>query len=226
MVWFGQFKPGLSATAYQCNGTPGAVVVRSDGTIGSPLAMGADAIRALVAQTAGLPALRSVPTVVPANALPMAAPTGGNGNAAQAPSQPARSKIGDQAPAFALPNLSSKMVNLSDFKGNKTLVLFWNPGCGFCERMLTDVKEWEAHPAKGAPKLLVVSTGTVEANQALGLCAPVLLDQNMSVGSKFGANGTPMGVLVDAPGKIASELAIGAPAVLALAEGKDLANQQ
>ena len=39
----------------------------------------------------------------------------------------------------------------------------------------------------------------------------------MSVGSTFGANGTPMGVLVDAQGKLASALAAGAPAVLALA---------
>jgi hypothetical protein len=36
----------------------------------------------------------------------------------------------------------------------------------------------------------------------------------MSIGGKFGAGGTPMAVLVDADGKIASELAAGAPAVL------------
>lgn len=39
----------------------------------------------------------------------------------------------------------------------------------------------------------------------------------MSVGRQFGATGTPMAVLVDAAGKIASELAAGAPAVLTLA---------
>jgi hypothetical protein len=39
----------------------------------------------------------------------------------------------------------------------------------------------------------------------------------MSVGSTFGATGTPMAVLVDEEGKIASALAAGAPAVLALA---------
>ena len=33
----------------------------------------------------------------------------------------------------------------------------------------------------------------------------------------FGANGTPMAVLIDEEGKIASEVAAGAPAVLALA---------
>jgi protein-disulfide isomerase len=116
-----------------------------------------------------------------------------------------------------LPDLSSQIVSLSDFRGHKTLVLFWNPACGFCQRMLDDLKAWEAKPPKDAPKLLVVSTGDIEANQALRLCSPLVLDQNMSVGSKFGANGTPMAVLVDAEGRIASEVAAGAPAVLALA---------
>jgi hypothetical protein len=44
----------------------------------------------------------------------------------------------------------------------------------------------------------------------------------MNIGNKFGAGGTPMAVLVDAEGKIASELAAGAPAVLELA-GRDRA---
>jgi peroxiredoxin len=43
------------AAAYQAAGTPMAVLVRPDGTIGSPLAHGAEAIVALVAQTLGQP---------------------------------------------------------------------------------------------------------------------------------------------------------------------------
>src|SRR5258708_6145236 len=110
------------------------------------------------------------------------------------------------------------MVNLSDFRGSRTLVLFWRPSCGFCQRMLADLKAWEASPPTDAPKLLVVSTDSVESNQAMGLRSPVVLDQgNMSVGRLFGATGTPMAVLVDEEGKIASALAAGAPAVLALA---------
>jgi hypothetical protein len=64
---------------------------------------------------------------------------------------------------------------------------------------------------------LVVSTGTVEANKVMGLRSPVVLDQGFSMGNTFGATGTPMAVLVDTAGKMASELAAGAPAVLALA---------
>jgi methylamine dehydrogenase accessory protein MauD len=194
------------AQAYQASGTPSAVLVRQDGTIGSPLAQGADAIRALLEQTLN-----------PAGpgTLPMAAQ--GNGHAA-APRPSAGPKVGEPAPDFSLPDLVGKAVHLSDFRGSTTLVLFWRPSCGFCQRMLDDLKAWEANPSTDAPRLLVVSTESVESNQAMGLRSPVLLDkEGMSIGRLFGATGTPMAVLVDAEGKIASELAAGAPAVLALA---------
>ena len=209
------------AGAYQAQGTPCAVLIRPDGTIGSPLVCGAEAIRALAAQAVGLPVLKSLPAAAAHEndyALPIAAvPNGSGSSAAAAPGQLARAQVGEPAPAFTLPNLNGKTVNLSDFRSNKTLVLFWNPGCGFCQQMLADLKAWEAEPPQGAPKLLVVSTGGVEANQALGLRSPVLLDEGFTIGPRFGIHGTPMAVLVDAEGKIASEVAAGAPDVLALA---------
>ena len=196
------------AQAYQASGTPSAVLVRQDGTIGSPLAQGADAIRALIASALNPPVLHALPLVAPAN---------GNGRSA-APRLEAFPKMGESAPDFSLPDLSGQTVGLSDFRGSPTLLLFWRPSCGFCQRMLPNLQAWEAHPAAGAPKLLVISTDSVADNQAMGLRSPLLLDQDgMRVGRLFGATGTPMAVLVDAEGRIASELAVGAPAVLALA---------
>jgi peroxiredoxin/uncharacterized membrane protein YphA (DoxX/SURF4 family) len=196
------------AEAYKASGTPSAVLVLRDGRVGSPLAQGADAIRALINQTLSPGGLGS---------LPMAAQGNGRG-AVQAPQAPAGPKVGVSAPDFSLPDLSGQTVHLSDFRGRQTLVLFWRPSCGFCQRMLTDLKAWEANPPEGAPRLLVVSTDSVESNQAMGLHSPVVLDPDgMGVGRLFGATGTPMAVLVDAESKIASELAVGAPAVLALA---------
>jgi hypothetical protein len=75
---------------------------------------------------------------------------------------------------------------------------------------------WLASP-EGAPKVLVVSAGAVEANKEMGLDSPVLLDQQFATGRAFGAGGTPSAVLIDEAGKIASEVAVGAPAVLELA---------
>jgi hypothetical protein len=54
-----------------------------------------------------------------------------------------------------------------------------------------------------------------------GLRSPVLLDPDFKVAWTFGANGTPMAVLVDEEGQIASEVAAGAEAVLALARTQD-----
>jgi peroxiredoxin len=136
------------------------------------------------------------------------------------PRPPTGLKIGDPAPEFSLSDLSGKLVHLSDFQGSQTLVLFWRPSCSFCQRMLADLKAWETQPVEGAPRLLVVSTDSVQDNQAMGLRSLVVLDQpGMSTGRMFGASGTPMAILIDAEGRIASELAAGAPAVLALASG-------
>ena len=200
------------AQAYQANGTPSALLIRPDGTIGSPLAQGADAIRALIDKTLSPAGLGT---------LPMAAAQGNGHRATATPRPPAGPTMGEPAPDFSLPDLAGKFVSLSDFRGSQTLVLFWRPSCGFCQRMLDDLKAWEAHPPEEAPRLLVVSTDSVQDNQAMGLRSPVLLDPDgMRVGRLFGATGTPMAVLIDAEGKIASELAAGAPAVLALAGHK------
>ncbi len=95
-------------------------------------------------------------------------------------------------------------------------MLFWNPGCGFCQRMVDDLKSWENNKPEGAPNLLVVSTGEVEANKATGLQSPIVLDSGFNVGRTFGASGTPSAVLVGADGKIASGLAVGSPSVISL----------
>ena len=199
--------------AYQGTGTPSAVVVLPDGTIGSPVVGGAEAITTLVAQAAERP-----------DQLPMMQPTAqgepcpncGKVHAA-APTVPAGREIGEPAPEVRLADLDGKTVELEDFRGEKTLLLFWNPGCGFCQQMLDDLKQWEANPPEEAPNLLIVSAGTEEANEEMGLSSTVVLDQQFAVGSAFGASGTPSAVLVDEEGKVASEVAVGAPAVLALA---------
>jgi peroxiredoxin/uncharacterized membrane protein YphA (DoxX/SURF4 family) len=194
------------AELYQANGTPAAVLIRADGAIGSRVVAGSEAITGLVASAAGVP-------------IPITATSGGNGRGKILPMpMPAHAglPIGEVAPSVTLPDLTGRTVSLSDFKGRKTLVLFWNPGCGFCQRMLPDLKAWEENRSNGAPDLLLISTGTVESNQNAGLRSPVLLDAELAVARQFRGGGTPSAVLVDAEGKIASELAVGAPGVLAL----------
>jgi peroxiredoxin len=193
--------------AYQVNGTPGAVLIGVDGNIASSVAMGAQAIAILVAKGTGtLPPSAAVPT------------DGKDGTHSVLPSVHIELKSGDPAPSIKLPNLNGKIVDLAAFRGRETLVLFWNPRCGFCTKMLPDLRNWEENrPGAEGPQLLVVSAGTVQANRAMGLRSTVVVDQNFATGFAFHAMGTPAAVLVDAEGKIASGVANGAPAIFALA---------
>jgi peroxiredoxin/uncharacterized membrane protein YphA (DoxX/SURF4 family) len=201
--------------AYEVRGTPSAVLIDTDGKIATPAAGGAEGIRSLLSYAVGeRTELPMQPQQPQAQGQPC--PNCGKVHAA-APTVPAAQKVGEKAPEVKLPDLEGNTVQLADFRGEKTLVLFWNPGCGFCQQMLPDLKEWEAEATEGAPKLLVVSAGSEEANREMGLASPVLLDQQFAVGQAFGASGTPSAVLVDAEGKVASEVAVGAPGVLELA---------
>jgi hypothetical protein len=87
----------------------------AQGKRGSLLAAGAEAIGTLMASVVNLP--------VPA-ALPMAAPTNGNGHGAAVASRPpAGPKVGEPAPEFSLPDLSGQRVHLSDFRDSPALVV-------------------------------------------------------------------------------------------------------
>ena len=196
------------ADAYGAGGTPSAVVVDAAANIASEVAIGGDAIRALVARTVGRP-----------TPIPVAA---SNGNGHRHRQQPEAPAVGQPAPSLALPDLSGHTVDLAQFRGRATVVLFWNPGCGFCSQMLPDLKSWEERPPDGAPQLVVVSTGSVEENRAMGLRSPVLLDPGGEAMRVFGANGTPMGVRVDGEGIIASDVVAGASALRALLDKASL----
>ncbi len=131
--------------------------------------------------------------------------------------------IGTVAPDFMLPNLSGVPRGLSEFRGQNVLMLFFNPSCGYCTKMVPDLAALTAHVGKEQPQLLVVTTGDAERNRTLfaahDIRCPVLLQEEKEVAAKYRATKTPTGYLVDARGRIASELAIGADALLKLATG-------
>jgi len=185
------------AKSYGTTGTPSGVLVSADGKIAAETASGAEAIRQLVVRATGSP-----PVAINANT----------------PSAP-KLKAGDTAPEIELPDLEGKTVRLSEYQERETLVLFWNPGCGFCQRMLPELREWISTRQPDAPELLVVSRGQEEENRAQGIDAPILLDQGFATGRSYGATGTPNAVLIGAGGMVASPVVAGAPAVMTLARG-------
>ena len=209
-------REGEIAAQYQVAGTPSAVLVGSDGRIRSPLAGGATAIRTLVSHA-------SQPLGVLAERLLRRAPIQLDAGQAAHNPRPMAPAAGMTAPTFQLPDLTGKRVDLTQFRGKPTLFLFWNPNCGFCRRMLSDLQAWEANPPANAPRLLLISTGTFEANEALGLRAPILLEEGFSTGYAYGAKGTPSAVLIDADGRIASQVVVGASAIMPMLTGSSVA---
>jgi thiol-disulfide isomerase/thioredoxin len=177
--------------AYEANGTPSAVVIAPDGTIGSWVAVGSEWIERLVEHAAAA-----------------------DGDAVEG------LPVGAEVPAVELPSLEGEAVSLSSLRGDDALLLFWNPDCGFCRSMHDDLLAWEASTNGDAPRLVVVSSGDAESTRAEGFASLVLLDESFEAGSAFGANGTPMAVLVDADGRIASNVVAGAEAVIELANGR------
>jgi thiol-disulfide isomerase/thioredoxin len=175
--------------SFEANGTPSAVLVSADGTIASWVASGSEWIERLVADATAEP-----PEDV---GLPVGAP----------------------APEIALTTLEGERMTVSELRGDDTLLLFWNPDCGFCRSMHEDLIAREASQ-NGGPRLVVVSSGDAESTSAEGFSSQVLLDGHFTAGSAFGANGTPMAVLLDAEGRIASRVVAGAEAVLALARAE------
>ncbi|MFL6275857.1 MAG: TlpA family protein disulfide reductase [Blastocatellia bacterium] len=191
------------STAYEARWTPAVLIVKADGSIASRLASGSEAIRRLIIQAV---------TTAGSNLAALRVEMNGNGQPSESAMQ-----IGQPAPPLALPDLNGTLVKLDDFKGERTLVVFWSPDCTFCEKMVGELKRIEASPPPHAPRLLVVSKGSIEANRAAGLQSSVVLDSEFAVGQRFGASGTPSAVLVDERGLIASEVVSGESGVLALA---------
>ncbi len=122
--------------------------------------------------------------------------------------------VGSPAPALELRGLDGVAVPLVDPSGKDTLVLFWDPGCGHCQSMLPALRAWEDQLRDDAPRLLVVSAGASGETAADGFASTVVLDSEFATAGAFGADGTPMAVVVDARGQVASPLLTGADDVL------------
>jgi peroxiredoxin len=130
--------------------------------------------------------------------------------------------VGAAAPDFELPDLAGVRRNLSEFRGQEVLLIFFNPKCGFCTKMAADLATLPAEGGAGWAVPVVVTTGDANENRQLveqsGIRGVVLLQVQMEVAHQYHAQGTPMGYRIDPEGRIASELAVGAEPLLKLAD--------
>jgi thiol-disulfide isomerase/thioredoxin len=123
-------------------------------------------------------------------------------------------------------SLGGRSLPLGEVIEDTTVLLFWNPSCGYCRGMRDDVRRLEADPAPDGPQLVIVSVDA-DATRDEAFESPVVLDATGEITQAFGATGTPMAVLIDPDGRIGSEVAAGAEKVLALTRnGSRLGDRQ
>ena len=199
------------ADEYEAKWTPAAVMIRSDGKIGSFMAYGDEAIRALVSG-----ALTPVDTP-----RKLSLEIKGNGHKPQITIATPHSlrDLGKLAPKFSLTSTEGTVVSTEDLLGRDTLLLFWNPTCPFCMGMSEDINRWEVDSPEGAPRLVFVSSGEEEdvRIESARFKSQFLCDPELEVGVLFGTNLTPSAVLIDREGRIASLPTAGPERIMALA---------
>src|SRR5262245_29499717 len=138
------------------------------------------------------------------------------------PREPRGLTVGTVATDFELPDLAGERHKLSEFRGKDLLLIFFNPQCGFCTKMVDDLAALPLDDENGRAIPIVVTTGDLQDNLQLvgryGIRCTVLLQKEMEVAAQFHAQGTPMGYRIDKEGRIASALTSGAEELLKLAE--------
>jgi len=140
-------------------------------------------------------------------------------------------ELGVPAPNFALPALTGdpRTVSLEEWRGRRVLLMFFRPGCSFCQQMAPDLAALPVDGRDGYPIPLVVTTGEEPENREFiakyDIRATVLLQPGDGLYAPYQVQGTPMGYLVDEQGKIASSLLAGADALLAAFRGSVAASE-
>ena len=130
----------------------------------------------------------------------------------EARAQPDR--IGLPAPEISGKTAGGQSVNLAEFRGREVVILFWNPGCQFCRKMVDDLIAWDA--VTRYPALLVVTPREDDALQARSLRSRIIIDQEDRIASSYNAGGTPTALRIGADGLIKSQLARGKDSVMML----------
>ena len=129
-------------------------------------------------------------------------------------------KPGTTAPSLGMPDLDGAIVDLSEYRGRKVLVLFSDIHCGPCEHLAPRIGEWYGSNGKGL-SVVAVSRGGIEENRRkareYGWRFRVVVQKQWEVSRAYGIFATPVAFLVDEDGRIAEPVAKGSEAILELA---------
>jgi len=131
-------------------------------------------------------------------------------------------KAGTPAPGFRLRDLSGRTVSLEDYRGRKVVLVFTDPHCQPCDEIAPELARLHRlHQANGVA-LVMVGRGDAEENrkkaQQNGFDFPVVVQKKWELSRQYGIFATPVAFLINEAGIIARDVAIGADAILELAQ--------
>lgn len=119
----------------------------------------------------------------------------------------------ERLPSFSLSALSGATVWDTDLGGRASVMVFWRPGCGHCQRLTPELAAWESLQG---PRLIVVAACDGPTAYRAGLPGLVLLDPGFSVGQALGAPGTPAALPLGDDGQPTGPVVAGTTAVMTL----------
>jgi methylamine dehydrogenase accessory protein MauD len=124
------------------------------------------------------------------------------------PSRIGRSGIkpGTKAPDFSLPSTDSRNMSLSDFQGKTLFLVFIQPGCGPCKRLVPELHRLHE---RDDMHVVVVFNGPVEVaavwSRQEGIRVPVLAQEKYGLSRQFEVFATPFAFVIDEHGIVRSK---------------------
>lgn len=125
----------------------------------------------------------------------------------------ASASVGQPAPDFTLPAADGSTVKLSDFKGKRVVLEWFNPECPFVKAAHGEgpLKDLAARTTPTGVVWLAINSGApgkqghgADVNKKAAadwkLAHPILLDETGAVGHAYGASNTPHMYIVDERG--------------------------
>jgi peroxiredoxin len=131
--------------------------------------------------------------------------------------------VGTPAPEFRLPRVDGGELSLDEYRGKGVLLVFSDPECGPCNQLMPELER--VHRRLPDLQVLMVSRGDQEANRAKGsehgITFPVVMQRKWEISREYGIFATPVAYLIDEPGIIAADVAVGPGPILSLAYGEE-----
>ena len=186
-------------------GTPVAYLLDEKGRVAKPVAIGARDVPELAAHAAGHQSRLETERPISESRI-----------------ERDGLKAGTPAPAFELPDLAGGKVSLAEHRGRRVLLVFSDPDCGPCEKLLPELARLDSERGSDELEIVMISRGGLEENRrkakAFGIDFPVLLQSGWKLSKKYGIFATPIAFLINEEGVIERDVARGPSEILSLAE--------